>query len=101
MERKKVIVSERIAEEGLALLRTELDVDFRDGISREDLLAIIDQYDALIVRSVTRVDEELIKRAARLKVVGRAMEASRSLPVLVSVSVRDMSCGTRFAKMTF
>ncbi len=72
MERKKVIVSERIAEEGLALLRTELEVDFRDGISREELLAIIDQYDALIVRSVTKVDEELIKRAARLKVVGRA-----------------------------
>ena len=72
MERKKVIISERIAEEGLELLRTELDVDFRDGISREDLLAIIDQYDALIVRSVTKVDEELIKRATRLKVVGRA-----------------------------
>ena len=72
MDRKKVIISERIAEEGLELLRTELDVDFRDGISREDLLAIIDQYDALIVRSVTKVDEELIKRATRLKVVGRA-----------------------------
>ena len=72
MERKKVIVSERIAEEGLELLETELEVDFRDGISREELLSIIDQYDALIVRSVTKVDEELIKRGTRLKVVGRA-----------------------------
>jgi D-3-phosphoglycerate dehydrogenase len=72
VDRKKVIVSERIADEGLALLRQELDVDFRDGISREELLSIIDQYDALIVRSVTQVDEELIKRAIRLKVVGRA-----------------------------
>lgn len=72
-ERKRVIVSERIAEEGLDLLRTELDVDFRDGISREELLNIIDQYDALIVRSVTKVDEELVSRGApRLKVVGRA-----------------------------
>jgi D-3-phosphoglycerate dehydrogenase len=50
-----------------------LDVDFRDGISREELLSIIDQYDALIVRSVTKVDEELVSRGApRLKVVGRA-----------------------------
>lgn len=72
MERKKVIVSERIAEEGINLLKTELDVDYKDGISREDLLAIIDQYDALIVRSVTQVDEELIKKGSRLKVVGRA-----------------------------
>lgn len=64
-ERKRVIVTERIAEEGLALLRTELDVDFRDGIPREELLEIIGQYDALIVRSVTKVDEELISREAR------------------------------------
>lgn len=70
--RKKVIVTEKIAEEGLALLRKELDVDNRDGISREELLQIIDQYDALIVRSVTKVNEELINKAARLKVVGRA-----------------------------
>lgn len=72
MERKKVIVSERIADEGIELLKTELEVDYRDGISREELLEIIDQYDALIVRSVTQVDEELISRAKRLKIVGRA-----------------------------
>ena len=72
MERKKVIVSERIADEGIELLKTALEVDYRDGISREELLEIIDQYDALIVRSVTQVDEELISRAKRLKIVGRA-----------------------------
>ena len=71
--KKRVIVTERIAEEGLDLLRTEVDVDFRDGIPREELLEIIGQYDALIVRSVTKVNEELISRGApRLKVVGRA-----------------------------
>ena len=72
MEKKRVIVTERIAEEGLNLLKTELDVDFRDGISREELLTIIDQYEALIVRSVTKVDEELISKGTNLKVVGRA-----------------------------
>ncbi len=72
MEKKRVIVSEKIADEGLEILRSELEVDFRDGISREELLNIIDQYDALIVRSVTKVDEELIKKGTRLKVVGRA-----------------------------
>jgi len=72
MERKKVIVTESIAEEGLKLLATELEVDFRNGISREELLEIIDQYDALIVRSVTKVNEELITRGTKLKVIGRA-----------------------------
>ena len=72
MERKKVIVTESIAEEGLQLLATEVDVDFRPSISRGELLEIIDQYDALIVRSVTKVNEELIKRGTKLKVVGRA-----------------------------
>lgn len=72
MERKKVLISERIAEEGVELLKKELDVDYRDGISREELLEIIDQYDALIVRSVTKVDEELIQRGRKLKIVGRA-----------------------------
>ncbi len=72
MEKKRVIVTERIADEGIALLKTELEVDYRDGISRDELLNIIEQYDALIVRSVTKVDEELISRGTRLKVVGRA-----------------------------
>lgn len=72
MERKKVIVSERIAEEGINLLRNYVEVDYRDGISREELLEIIDQYDALVVRSVTKVDEELVEKGSRLKVVGRA-----------------------------
>ena len=56
MERKKVLVTESIAEEGLNLLRMELDVDYRKDIPREELLEIIDQYDALIVRSVTKVN---------------------------------------------
>lgn len=72
MEKDKVIISEGIAKEGLELLQKELEVDYRKDISREELLKIIDQYDALIVRSVTKVDEELVSKGSRLKVVGRA-----------------------------
>lgn len=72
MKNRRVIVTERIAEEGLELLRAELDVDYRDGISRAELLDIIGEYDALIVRSVTKVNEELVSRGTRLKMVGRA-----------------------------
>ncbi len=69
----KIIVTESIAKEGIqSLIDSGFDVDVRFGIEREALLDIIDQYDAVIVRSVTKINEELLERASRLKVVGRA-----------------------------
>lgn len=72
MERPKIIISEKIADEGVAALMAEADVDYLPKITREELLDVIDQYDALIVRSVTKVNEELLAKGTRLKVVGRA-----------------------------
>jgi D-3-phosphoglycerate dehydrogenase len=46
-------------------------VDYRPGISREELLSLVSGYDVLVVRSRTRVDRELIDRAASLKLVAR------------------------------
>lgn len=43
----------------------------RAGISREELLAVVEEYDAIITRSRTQVDEELLAAATNLKVVGR------------------------------
>ena len=68
----KVLVAEPIAEGGLDRLRAETTVDLRTDLSREQLLADIAQYDALIIRSQTRADAELIDRAPNLKVIGRA-----------------------------
>ena len=69
----KIIVTESIAKEGIAYLQEQgFDVDVRFGIQREELLDIIGNYDALIVRSVTKVNEELMERGVNLKVVGRA-----------------------------
>ena len=68
-ERPKVLVREPIAEGGLEILRERFDVDVTaDG----DLAEMIGGYDALIVRSATKVTRELIERAERLKVIGRA-----------------------------
>ena len=68
-ERQKVLVREPIAEGGLEILRERFDVDVTaDG----DLAEMIGGYDALIVRSATKVTRELIERAERLKVIGRA-----------------------------
>ena len=69
----RVLVTERIAEEGIDFLRNNgFDVDVKYGISRDNLLEIIPSYDAIIVRSVTKVNHELLEKGSTLKVVGRA-----------------------------
>jgi D-3-phosphoglycerate dehydrogenase len=69
----RIIVTERIANEGINYLRERgFEVDTRFGISHAELLEIIESYDAIIVRSVTKVNKELIEKAANLKVAGRA-----------------------------
>jgi D-3-phosphoglycerate dehydrogenase len=70
----KVLVSDNLEDAGLGILRKEPDiqVDVRTGLTPEELKAIIGDYDALIIRSATKVTEDLLKAAHNLKVVGRA-----------------------------
>lgn len=65
----KILVREQIADAGVELLRATFDVDVDTTSPLEE---IIGSYDALIVRSATKVTAELIARAERLKVIGRA-----------------------------
>ncbi len=68
----RILVADPIAEEGLARLRAECEVDVVPGLTVPQLKARIGEYDALIVRSQTRVNAEVLGAAARLKVIGRA-----------------------------
>jgi D-3-phosphoglycerate dehydrogenase / 2-oxoglutarate reductase len=68
----KVLVSEDISEQGLDKLREKALVDVRTGLSPGELEQIIAGYDALIVRSATKVTRQLLRAGANLKVVGRA-----------------------------
>jgi D-3-phosphoglycerate dehydrogenase / 2-oxoglutarate reductase len=68
----KVLVAETIAETGIDRLRSEATVDVLTDLTREQLLEKIGGYDALIIRSQTKADAELIAKAANLKVIGRA-----------------------------
>ena len=69
----RIIVTEKIAEKGIeAIKESGFDLDVKLGITRDELLSIIKDYDAIIVRSVTKINEELYKAATNLKVVGRA-----------------------------
>ncbi len=68
----RVLVAEKLAPEGVALLREEHDVDVRVGLSREEFLAALPDYDALLVRSGVKADAEAIAAGKRLVVIGRA-----------------------------
>jgi D-3-phosphoglycerate dehydrogenase len=66
---QRVLVREPIADAGVELLRSRFDVDV-DGDS--DLMEIIDRYDAIVVRSATKLTADVLEHAVRLKVIGRA-----------------------------
>ncbi len=72
MSEWNVLITDGLDEEGQAVLRVQAQVEDSTGISPASLLAVIGGYDALIVRSRTKVTAELLESAARLKVVGRA-----------------------------
>jgi D-3-phosphoglycerate dehydrogenase / 2-oxoglutarate reductase len=71
-DRPKVLVPEKLSPDGLALLRAELDVHERKGLTPDELLQIIPEYEALLVRSETKVTALLLQAAKNLKVVARA-----------------------------
>lgn len=68
----KVLVTEPLAEEGIERLRRQVETDLALGLERDQLLERIADYDAIIVRSGTKLDREVLERADRLKVIGRA-----------------------------
>ena len=70
--RPKVLIADKIADQGIELLRQHFDVDVDLGPTPEHLLSIISGYEGLVVRSATRVTADVIDRAANLKVIARA-----------------------------
>src|ERR1035438_6515524 len=68
----RVLVSDPIAPEGIARLKEAADVDVKIGLTKEELAAIIGDYDALAVRSQTKVTADVLANAHNLKIIGRA-----------------------------
>ena len=89
----KILVSDPLAEEGLQLLRASdgITVDVKAKLPKEELLKVIGDYDALVVRSGTQVTAEVLSHAKKLKVIGRAgagldnvdLEAASKLGIVV------------------
>lgn len=70
----KVLISDKLSDEGVQILKKEkeLQVDIKTELKPEELKQIIKDYDALVVRSGTKVTKEIIDAASNLKVIGRA-----------------------------
>ena len=70
----RVLVSDNLGDIGIKMFEEAdgIDVDVKTGLSPEELKEIIGEYHALVIRSATKVTEELLGAAKNLKVVGRA-----------------------------
>jgi D-3-phosphoglycerate dehydrogenase len=69
----KVLVAEPISEEAVkAMVKAGIEVDFKTGLGKDELLNIIENYEGIVVRSQTKVTREVIERAKKLKIIGRA-----------------------------
>src|SRR3970040_326154 len=71
-DRPRLLIADPVAPEGVEMLRRVGEVDVKTGLPPDELLAVIDGYDALVVRSETRVTRDVIQAGKRLQVVGRA-----------------------------
>ncbi len=70
--RPRILVADPVAQEGVEMLRAVGDVDVRTGLAPAELIAAIGEYQALVVRSETKVTRPVIEAATRLVAIGRA-----------------------------
>ena len=71
----KVLVSDKLSNDGLKILESAKDsiiVDVKVGLTPEQLKEIIGEYDAIIIRSATKLTKDVLEKAVRLKAVARA-----------------------------
>ena len=69
----RVLISDKLAPEAVEIFKERgVDVDFRPGLSAEELLEIIGDYDGLAIRSATKVTSEVLAKGRKLRAIGRA-----------------------------
>lgn len=68
----KILVSDPVSQQGVELLQQQYEVDVKTGLAPEELIRIIPEYHALVVRSETKVTKAVLDVATNLKVIGRA-----------------------------
>jgi D-3-phosphoglycerate dehydrogenase len=82
----KILVSDGLAEDGLALLRQIGEVTSNSKITADELLAALPDYHALVVRSRTKVTAKVVEAGKNLKVIGRAGVGVDNIDVAAAVA---------------
>ncbi|MDH5674205.1 MAG: phosphoglycerate dehydrogenase [Myxococcales bacterium] len=74
MTTSKVLVSDKLSDAGLNVLkaREDIDFDYRPGLSEDELAEVIGEYDGLIIRSGSKVTARVLEHAEQLRAIGRA-----------------------------
>ena len=72
MQPWRILITDGLHDSGINILERESDVVIKNDISSEDLQKEIANYDAIIIRSRTKMNRQLLDNAAKLKVIGRA-----------------------------
>ena len=108
MTNYRILITDGLDEKGQSILRDLATVDDKSGISADELLNIIPDYDALIVRGRTKVTVSVMDAASKLKVIGRAgvgvdnidLEAAKAhniavvnAPTSTSLAVAELTFG--------
>src|SRR6476660_4755492 len=110
----KILVSDKLSDQGIELLQQESSwrTEVKTGLTPAELLQEIGQYDALLVRSNTKVTTDVIEAGTRLKVIGRAgtgvdnidLDAATNKGIVVmntpggnSISVAELTLGLMLA----
>lgn len=112
MAKFRVLLTDGLEETGKSLMRQTMDVDDKSGISPEDLLKIVGDYEAMIVRGRTKVTAAVFDAGKKLKVVGRAgvgvdnidLNAAKAAkvtvvnsPMATTVAVAELALGMMLA----
>ncbi|MDX1377863.1 MAG: hydroxyacid dehydrogenase [Anaerolineales bacterium] len=107
MTNYKILITDGLDETGQSILRGSATVDDKSGISADDLLEAIPDYDAVIVRGRTKITASVMDSASTLKVIGRAgvgvdnidLEAAKKHNIIVVNA--PMSTSQAVAELTF
>jgi D-3-phosphoglycerate dehydrogenase len=71
-EKMRVLVKEKIAQTGIDILKEHFEVEVRTDMSDEELREKINNYDAILVRSASKITADILENATRTKMIGRA-----------------------------
>lgn len=108
----KILLTDGLEENGQSIMREAAVVDDRSGVSPDDLLKVIGEYDALVVRGRTKVTKAVFDAAPKLKVVGRSgvgvdnidLKAAKecgvtvvNAPIATTLAVAELTMGLMLA----